>query len=400
MNPKDLLARIGSVTIAAAALVIGSAIPGSATPPDTEPAVIQTQRPGITLAKLVLAPANETNGDALRFGHGSHRSHSSHSSHYSHRSGSGSSGGGGTVAPSPAPVEKEPVLPAAPEEQPWTIHEAAPPSPASPVEKKARIETRSKADKAKFQKSLDLIDANDIGPIRHMVDKDKWLLKAADAKGRTLLHYAAQHTRPEIVSMLLERQADVNARSDDHSTPVNLVPMTAEMGDREYGTLEALIKGGANVNGGAKVPPIVRCLLLIAGTGDKDLETDRSASEAAQPLKKTISLLVKHGADVDASDIHGNTLLLAAIERNLSSLAIELISEGADIHSVNGEFENALHIIARAKTTSFEALADLLLKKGIAVNAEDKSGRTALDVAIKFDNQTFATYLRQHGGKE
>jgi hypothetical protein len=87
MNPKDVLKRIGSVSAAAAALLVTASTGSEARLPTAPPvSAAALTSPNQPVAKLLLAPTP---------GHVSLTGHSSHSSHYSHRSSSTGDGGPG-----------------------------------------------------------------------------------------------------------------------------------------------------------------------------------------------------------------------------------------------------------------------------------------------------------------
>lgn len=64
------------------------------------------------------------------------------------------------------------------------------------------------------------IQSGDTGRVRELLTSDPALVRVKDAEGATALHYAAEHGHREIVKLLLERGADINARDDRfHATP-------------------------------------------------------------------------------------------------------------------------------------------------------------------------------------
>ena len=101
-----------------------------------------------------------------------------------------------------------------------------------------------------------------------------------DEVGRTPLQYAAQGRSTKIVEFLIENGADIEEADDKYN---DTALMHAVMnGDTD--TLECLIKHGANVNTTKAngVTPLMVCAVL-----DYD---------------KNASLLLEHGADINAKD--------------------------------------------------------------------------------------------------
>jgi len=94
-------------------------------------------------------------------------------------------------------------------------------------------------------------------------------------------------------------------------------------------------------------------------------------------LSECVNILLKHGAEVDASDKGsvGGTALYASAEKGYVEIAKLLIEHGANVNGRTKEGKTAL-MIAAAKGSS--ELVGLLIDKGADVNASDHAGFTAL----------------------
>ena len=64
------------------------------------------------------------------------------------------------------------------------------------------------------------VQSGDTTRVRELLSSDPALSRVKDAEGATALHYATEHGRRELVKLLLEHGADINARDDRfHATP-------------------------------------------------------------------------------------------------------------------------------------------------------------------------------------
>ena len=91
-------------------------------------------------------------------------------------------------------------------------------------------------------------------------------------------------------------------------------------------------------------------------------------------------ILISKGADIHAKDKFGWTPLHFAAYRNCKESAALLLSKNVDIHAkTTNYFGTALHIAVRNR---YPEIIELLLAHGADVNEKDRSGETALHIAI------------------
>ncbi len=213
-----------------------------------------------------------------------------------------------------------------------------------------------------------------------------------DFRGKTALHHVLnqgaviriresrqeQESLIETVQALLKAGADVNAKGSSGETPLMELansPMT-ELAD-------IIIKAGAEVN--AKDELYGRTALLFALWDNQP--------EMAQTL-------LKAGADPKIKDKEGRTALMFAGKNALVELVPALIKAGADVNQAEERFGNTALMWAASADGSPDAASLLgllaakaefkkkqletvqaLIDAGADINAKNKAGNTALDMA-------------------
>ena len=191
--------------------------------------------------------------------------------------------------------------------------------------------------------------------------KSNLALKALDAgadknttfgkRKTTVLSQAARYGNFFMVTELIKRGADVNKKSSDGVTALSSALKKSlkshpflGVGTTRYDIVNALLEAKANPNsyhGRAQIP-LLQSAIIFWKTNPELLE-----------------LLVKHGADINASDKNGNTALMIAAVRN------------------------------------YPELASLLLEHGAGKTTENKQGKTALDLAVKRKNNQVINILER-----
>jgi len=109
-----------------------------------------------------------------------------------------------------------------------------------------------------------------------------------------------------------------------------------------------------------------------------------------------ISALVSRGSDINESDIifSGTPLSAAAGYSSTPVIIDELISNGAAIDKVVGS-NNKTPLIIAAELNSNPGITERLVYHGADVNYKDLTGRTALEQAIRFKNNSVIEALRK-----
>ena len=107
-----------------------------------------------------------------------------------------------------------------------------------------------------------------------------------------------------------------------------------------------------------------------------------------------VELLLKEGANVNATDEDSNTPLILASGSGGLAIAIMLLAEGAGVNAVNKDGETAL---LRAASFRIPEIVEVLIDNGADVNAADKDGMTALMWAANGDDERTVKMLIEAG---
>jgi hypothetical protein len=115
----------------------------------------------------------------------------------------------------------------------------------------------------------------------------------------------------------------------------------------------------------------------------------------AKDIEK-VKMLLANGADVNAKDDLGWTLLHRAAVQNAKDVARLLRAKGANVDAKDDKGQTPLHVAAFKNAKD---VVELLLTDGADVNAKDKDGKTPLALALSQGNTAVADLLRAHGEK-
>ncbi len=228
------------------------------------------------------------------------------------------------------------------------------PATATPVEKQ-NIEALNKelfSIASKFHSGNEKEEA--LKKVQYLISKGA-NINTANKYGTTPLIKAIKESNYEIAKALLANGAHINTVDEDSNTPLiqatrgfnseialDLISKGADINAvNEYGTplifasswwghlktVDVLIKKGADVNAVSSKYGTT-ALMRVAG---KSYMGRGSGKGAEQGLKQIMSMLIEHGADLDAQSKEGKTALMKAARMGNTERALILIAAGADI---------------------------------------------------------------------
>jgi cytohesin len=211
----------------------------------------------------------------------------------------------------------------------------------------------------------------------------------------TPLYYAADSNKMDVVKLLVEAGANVNAGQ--------WPPLPTAVGEKNMGMVEYLIDHGADVdfNDGGWT------LLMESFSSGKEmvkLLIDRGADihvrcewvGGVTALHRAIrysyrdiaELLIQRGLDVNAGP--WTPLHVAADEKDRLEMTEFLIQKGADVNAKDQRDRTPLF---EATNSGNKEVAELLIAKGANVNAKRNSGETPLHAAVTDNNKDLAELL-------
>ncbi|MDD9818884.1 MAG: ankyrin repeat domain-containing protein [Gammaproteobacteria bacterium] len=245
------------------------------------------------------------------------------------------------------------------------------------------------------------------GEVRALLDGGADLQAVDELQGATPLHHAAFHSpAPEVVALLLERGADIEARAAYGSTPLHF----AAGFNKEPGVTALLLERGANIEArgddsgatplylaaGLNESPAVVALLLERGANvearDNIGTTPLHHAAERRETPAVVKLLLDRGADVNARSPSGYTPLhLAAIGNapflgnapgNAPAVVALLLDRGAELEArTQRHGATPLWLAAESRSLRAPDIVVLLLDRGANPGAKSKSGETPLDRA-------------------
>lgn len=227
--------------------------------------------------------------------------------------------------------------------------------------------------------------------VEPLLAADPQMLAAKDPAGSTLLHHAVAFGTIEIVQLLLDKGAEVNAKNRRSAMPLHwavhdeakvrlLLSRGVQINARQVEGRTALYQ--AAVLGGGL--PVLRLLLdngADPAIGSLVGQTPLSVASVRGDVD-AMRLLIEKGANVNAKNGAGDTPLMAAATSGNSRAVRLLLDKGADATVKSKRNETAL---GNASTSGVEESLRLLLDRGAEVNNRNIRGYSPLMLAAGSD---------------
>jgi hypothetical protein len=137
---------------------------------------------------------------------------------------------------------------------------------------------------------------------------------------------------------------------------------------------------------------LVFAFLILAASAYADYDS-RMTEATEKGDKAEVEALLAKGANVNDSDVHGNTPLHKAAYRGRQDIAELLLDKGADVNAKDKNGATPLH---RAAYYGKQNIAKLLLANGAEASAMLPDGKTPLDIAILSGKKELVELLKEH----
>lgn len=262
------------------------------------------------------------------------------------------------------------------------------------MEKDAARGSRAKADKKKprtkkikFPDAITLLDAaarNDLEEVRELLNSGV-SPDLVNEDGLTALHQCCIDDFVEIVQCLLDAGACVNACDSELWTPLHAAATCGHTG-----LVQLLIQAGADllaVNADGNMPydlcedeatlELLEMVMAEQGITQDRIDECRGAKETA--MLADIQALVQSGADLNAHDENGATMLHVASANGYMSVAELLLEHRAQVEVKDSDGWTPLHA---ASCWGQIQMVELLVAHGASLNTKSILEETPLDVCM------------------
>ncbi|KAK1772210.1 ankyrin repeat-containing domain protein [Phialemonium atrogriseum] len=233
------------------------------------------------------------------------------------------------------------------------------------------------------------------------------LATARTLRGETPLHWAAANNHGKVVSELIAREAEVNAKDNRGKTALH----TAVRKGRREATLALLEEAKDRIDINAVDNHLSTPLILAAHHGmgviarmlmdhkadldakDKDGYTALRCA-ASQNHRRILELLIKKGANLELNRTPDWTLLSSAVTQGHPQIVSLLLHETDEVNYVT-EHGTALMCAIRYKKKDIA----WLLVQNANLDVADNTGDTALHVAVREEDKSLVWLLLESGAK-
>lgn len=232
-------------------------------------------------------------------------------------------------------------------------------------------------------------------------------VNAIDEDGRTALHFAVYYNHYGTVKMLLDSGANVNVKEHSHEGGFGgwgWYPLHLALRNEDRDMIRLLIDHGADVNAvrtdgwtplytaAYHGQPDMIALLISKGANVRVGNSEPLRIALSQNKLEAAKVMLEHGADVNGRDGAGRTALELASGDDISAVKL-LIEKNAKVNLADNEGKTPLFEAAYAGRVD---IAKLLISKGANVNARTKADMSILQ-AVSAGKKAYLTSSHQPG---
>ena len=227
-----------------------------------------------------------------------------------------------------------------------------------------------------------------------VIPRGKGVDDKIDVTGWTPLHMAAFHRDKELIPLLVNRNADINARDANGRTPLGCVFLTSFGRSSDWTreeTISFLVDSGASINvvdSSGKTP--LDYAVDAGWTGTVEILVRASAkpnihSAAMLGDVRALDKLLATGVDPNSRLDNGRTALHASTRHGHHSFTRRLIENGASVNVSIQRGVTPLHNVAFSPNPEIYLL---LLDRKARVNEREADGWTPLDYVELFIHES------------
>jgi len=257
-----------------------------------------------------------------------------------------------------------------------------------------------------FERLQSAIQAQELDTCKQILDSSPLLSEACDAAQQTGLHHAAFSGAREIASLLLERGADIGARTVVGYTPLHYAAFAGQ-----EAVFEQLLEAGADIHAlddsqttvlhaasvGGNMDIVQQALDAGIEPGALNLYEESPLHRAAQRNQlAVIQRLIDQGADPRPIDRYDLGLLHKAAIGGAEEVAAWLLDQGHDPEAKNTPGETPLHTAAEMGR---ENTVRLLIERGANVNCQTLERSTPLHAAAASGQVAMVEQLLEAGAE-
>ena len=215
-----------------------------------------------------------------------------------------------------------------------------------------------------------------VSATRHLLESGCKVSPKIAGTSATPLHIAIDEAEHEIVQLLLQYEADIEACDSIEERPLHIAARRGHLA-----TIGQLQDRGASLEVENKY-------------GETPIITAAGTNAAAQNNGETVRALIKYGAHVNGGTRTGDTALTYAARQGNRGAVKPLIDAGADLHVANEDNETALHA---AVESGDAVIVQILLTAGAKPNRKTVNDLAPLHLAIR--NEDVTRVLLEHGAE-
>lgn len=205
------------------------------------------------------------------------------------------------------------------------------------------------------------VQDNDANHCRELLEKHEVNVNGKCSDGNTALHEASKCNNAEILTLLLDFGADINAKNEYGYTPLH---MCCQHISEELEASELLLRNGADIN---------------AQNAYKNTPLHLAARHNNLEVCK---VLLESDSDINAKGINDCTPLHLAVEHGCIETCQELLSQQANVDALRKGERTPLHD-AVSNSSIGSKLCRLLIEYGADINATNSNGKTALHICCE-----------------